>query len=218
MLASGTGCRRKEKQFTAEAQTARSIMLLLEWHELEKPGVRATNLAHVFADINKLYPYDWHQRFKRFGKYAGFQNSIFEKYVFLPPGKTNRYVDGEIIAVNAQPYPSPDGPERIIISRVGPGPKQYRYYSYKEERIPGIIGDIPKPQPMPAPPPAPPEIREHAPILDRISGYFFGFTQANGIDHRVAVVLWYGLLSLPAILVIGLGCWLWRRALRHQRL
>ena len=57
----------------------------------------------------------WHDRFRRFGKRAGFKNSIYEKYIFFPPGMRSKGLPGEVVMMNAMPYPGPEGELRRTI-------------------------------------------------------------------------------------------------------
>jgi len=124
----------------------------------EHPGIRITNLPQVFIAAEQGYPQQWHGRFETFGKQAGFTNSFYEKYAFFSPGITNPWMEGELVLMNARPYPGPeDKLLRNVVSRSG---NRYFRQSLSETAIQRFLKESsvaePKPVPMPPPPPDPP--------------------------------------------------------------
>jgi hypothetical protein len=145
------GCRQREEQDEAEGQSILGVMRLPQSHEWEDPGVQVTNLAQLFR-VGATYPHDWHRRLLKFGKHAGFTNSVFEKYIFLPPGITNRFVIGEIVLMNAKPYPGSDGLERSVVSKAA---GVYHWGTYREQYIQQLFRRaLPNPSRHPCPPDA----------------------------------------------------------------
>src|SRR5690349_11203506 len=110
-------CAPKESQESAENRAAHDIIAVLQMYDIDHPGVRVTNLAQLFSTPGMHYPYTWHERFEKFGRHSGFSASVYEKYVFPSPGITNRLFPGEVLFLNARPYPGPSGPGRMIASK-----------------------------------------------------------------------------------------------------
>lgn len=208
-----SACSSEEQQHTIEAQTIFGVLRLLPLYEHSYPGVQITNLAQVIAGLQRDYPYGWHERLKRFGKYAGFTNSIFEKYVFFPPGITNAKFEGELLLMNAVPYPNAYGEmERTIISKTK---DVHHRRTLPEDRIQHLFKETgiaePKPTPMPSPPAIPPELEIREPLFSKIRGGFFNFLLVNRIGGAAADVIWYIVLSLPFAAFLLLVFWIWRR-------
>ena len=193
------------------------MILLLRFHETEFPGVRVTNVSQLYYDRD--YPHGLEEIFRAFGKHAGFKNSFYEKYVFPSPGITNRLLGGEIVALNAQPFPDRQGTlGRMVVSKIAPDDETYRLKWISEKDIREIFAqagvEIPKPVSMPSPskPPAEPGAKEFEPSP------FSGITTA--IDNFASI---YGLngpairhafLAFVACLLLLSGLWLWRRSRR----
>ena len=107
--------------------------------------------------------------FRKFGKNAGFKNSFYEKYVFVPAGATNLIGEGTPILMNAMPFENDDGFRgRYVIYRVHAG--AYSKWWVDEDRlqeafrasgvqIPSPVPAAPVPRP-PGRPPRPQSIRE----------------------------------------------------------
>jgi hypothetical protein len=212
-----SGCGSRERQFEAEAQVIMRIVWGLEWHQAEHPHESITNLSHLVAAYSqKGYPYAWHDRFRRFGKHAGFKNSIYEKYIFLPPGIRGREIAGDAVMMNATPYPGLEGElQRSVVFRINwtylqdSVSEAFVQQMFKEAGIPE-----PRPQVMPPPPPRPQEFQNPGPFT-RFHDFFFGLVEAYGLSSHVAIPLWYCVLSLPFISVLGMVFWIRRRT--HSR-
>jgi hypothetical protein len=94
----------------------------------------------------------WEEKFKEFGEHAGFSNSIFEKYVFLPSGVffQIRSKTFEAVLMNAQPFSDGRGAtNRWVIHRTG---EVINRSLLPEEKVQGMLRragiDAPKPPPM----------------------------------------------------------------------
>lgn len=211
-----SGCGSRERQFEVEAQVGMRIVLALELYRVEHPHETITNLSQLAANSREGYPYGWHDRFRGFGKRAGFKNSIYEKYIFFSPGLRSKELSGEVVMMNAMPYPGPEGELRRTIVFLADGkyierpvPEASVQQMFKEAGIPE-----PKPRIMHPPPPRPPEFQNPGPFT-RFHDFFFGLVEAYGLSSHVAIPLWYSVLSLPVISVLGLGLWIRRRT--HSR-
>lgn len=161
LAATNVACEKRPTRSDIEWETASRITSLLKLYETANSGVRMTNLAQLFAAAGKPYPYSWHKKFQRFGDDAGFENSIFEKYVFPPPNVRSRYLEGEILVLNAAPFRDTEKHlRRMVITRAGSGLEGFRTTWLHEETIQAIFRDsgipIPRPITMPLPPPEPP--------------------------------------------------------------
>jgi len=177
---------------------------MLQLYEIDHPGDRVTNLAQLFTERGGGYPHSWDRRLRAFGNHAGFTNSIFVKYIFPLHGLTNRVAEGEVLLLNAQPFPDPDGPGRMVISRVGTGLNDYRRVWLPERRIQQIFAEagmeIPKALPLPPPPPAPLEEEYRVPISSRIWSLFHALSDALGLGPNGARIL--RLITCGALLVL----------------
>jgi hypothetical protein len=156
-----SACRHREQQYEIEARTINGILRLLDDYSFEFPDTRVTNLAQIFAASGQDYPHGWHRGLIKFGKHAGFTNSFYEKYVFFPPGMTNRWMEGELLLMNAQCYPGPGADLlRDVLSRSG---NRYSHRTLAETAIQRFLKESgiaePKPVPM-APPPSEPLVDE----------------------------------------------------------
>ena len=203
------------KQIEVEGQAGRDISRhLMVYDALEKP--RATNLVQVYEALNLSYPYFWHQKFERFGADAGFNKSVFEKYVILPSGLTNRWSSGEAVMMNSKPFKGHKGVQtRGIFIKNG---RQYDWQVFSEEKIQELFRTAgitePKAISMPAPPPAPRELDLRNPLHMELSnvllglGRGLGFSPEGAVLFRHATFLGLG-LCLPLLIF-----WLWRRSRR----
>jgi hypothetical protein len=212
-LSSGYG--RHLDQYEAEAKAIFGIMRMLAHYDLEHPNARPTNLSQLFLVSEQDYPYEWGRQFRTYGNNAGFTNSIYEKYVFFPPGITNRRVTGEIVLMNAHPYPANNGElQRTIVSKSAEG---YHREPIGEDLIQTLFKEagvvVPKPPLAPRPPLAPPQIELKEPLFSRIRGRFLEFLQLNGISGSAAAATWYIVLSLPFVMLFGFALW----SRRHKR-
>jgi len=209
------GCQKTEKQPEMEARAGREIERLLGLYEaLGNP--RPTNLAQVYLTLKMSYPHEWHQNFRELGWRAGFSNSFYEKYVFLPGGVTNRLIVGEIIMMNAHPYEGiGQSKRRLIFSKLG---TRYGSKELPETLVQDLFREAgisePKAVTLPAPPPAPPNIDRRNPFHVEMSnallglGRGLGFSPEGAVLFRHSVFLGLG-LGLPLLIF-----WLWRRSRR----
>jgi hypothetical protein len=216
------GCGRKiAKLNELEGNAAGAIQKFLDLYEAENRGVQITNLQQVFigaAELNR-----WHQKhpaffqmqFNKFGKYAGFTNSFYEKYVRVPSGVTNPAFPTEPIFMNAQAFPNHDGRYgRMIIWRENP--QYHRNNWVPEEQIQEAFKRaaiaIPQPTPMPKPPtPAGSPYPQHS-LATRIELFF---TELSG-DYGPGRALWFPFmlicLGVPVVIGILITVWFARRS------
>ncbi len=202
------GCAPDEKQHVVESQVIFGILRLLPIFEHSHPGVQMTNLAQVVAGLDRDYPYGWHEQLLRFGKRAGFSNSIYEKYVFFPPGLTNRLFEGELVMMNAEPYPDAAGEMgRTLISKEG---GVFFRQSIREARVQQLFkdGNVLEPKPMPMPPPPAPPDRPPMPVSAKVSRFFMRVADFVGLSgHWLTLRNATFLTSLAAMLVMGGFLW-----------
>lgn len=207
-----SACSSRNKHYEVERQTALDIVGFLKVYELDHRDVRPTNLFQVFAGVGKHYPHFLHERFASYGAHAGFSNSFYEKYAFLPPGVTSRFVEGEILLLNAHPYSDPYGKlERNVISRATEG---YKWRTLQEDTIQRMFKEtgqrIPKPTPMPPPPPAPSmntDAEESYPLSVRVERFFGQLAEGIGLgkEHWFTVLGTIGGQSGSTWWAIGVG-------------
>jgi len=217
-----TACRKEISQSEAEHEATHRLKNMLALYELENAGVYVTNLAQVFSALKKEYPHYWHKQFSAYGMYAGFKNSFYEKYMFLPLGATNQAIEGEFVFLNAEPFP--DGEKklgRMVASRVGGRYQDCRLRWFREERIEKIFREagieMPKPVPMPPPPPAPPEDKHHVPLSVRLSEFFAVWADHLGLGADKGWVLQRATFSLLLFLVALASGWFAFKWVRRRR-
>jgi hypothetical protein len=174
---------------------------------------RITNLAQLFVVAKRDYPHEWHYRFQRFGKNAGFTNSFFEKYVFFPSGVTHPRLEGDFYFMNARPYPGPDGEmQRTIVFKAADG---YRRVVLGEDYVQRILKEagVTEPEPVAMPPPQLSAFRppSRPSIFVRLRNHFLGFAHGIGLRDPLTLVLWYAFLTVPFFLLLLAGLWLFRR-------
>jgi hypothetical protein len=211
-------CSHREQQSEAESRTINEIFRLLPVFVAEHPGVRIISIEQLLTNHTRQvgdYPHQWHNRFKQFGKHGGFTNSVYEKYAFFPPGIHTSRIEGELLFINAKPFPGPRGEmERIVVAMA---PDGFVRRSMSEETVQLLFREIeitePKPIPMPPPPLAPPEMEPRESLLRKIEIHFFEFAENRGWNSRVSIPIWYMLLSLPVVVLALLSLWMWR----HRR-
>jgi hypothetical protein len=213
------GCDRKLMKLRKLEGTSAGVMQqFLDLYEAQNPGIAITNLPQVFNGTMELgrwgskHPAFFDLEFRKFGKYAGFTNSFYEKYVRVPPFVTNRAFPREPIFMNAQPVPDYDGGYgRYVVWREGP--QYHRNNFVPEEQIQeafrraGVA--IPKPTPMPKPPV--PEGRSYyqPPLSVRIRWFFRDLVGPALADE----LMWIS-FGIPIAGAAVLAIWLIRRRQR----
>lgn len=116
------GCWEKPSQVAEEYNLAGYFVSRMGSYENRFPNAPITNLHEVLERSGTPYPAEWHHKLRSFGKHAGFKNSLFEKYVFVPTRFSNEVVHGDIVLLNAEPFPDRNGKYgRIIFSKWKPG-------------------------------------------------------------------------------------------------
>jgi hypothetical protein len=151
---SGCGIRERQERIAAESEAGARLVKLFWLYEDQFPTQPRTNLAGLFDTVGTGYPSDLHERFRRFGRNAGFSNSFYEKYVFVPPGISNAVTGGEMILMSAASFPEEDGREvRVVIFRNGFGYDGWGQKWLPEEVVREIFAtakvEFPKPVPLP---------------------------------------------------------------------
>ena len=206
------GCDLRDKQHIAEAQTVLAIMRHLRDYDMANPSVAVTNLSQLFPAGDQVYPHHWHRRFLAFGKTAGFTNSVFEKYVFFQSGITSRWIEGEVVFMNAKPYPGPDGLERSVVSRTA---SVFHWKTVSEDRVQRLLNEsgVRNPIPITAPPPPP----EPPPV----DAAFRKLAEKNlesviaEYERQNPPPLWHRpvwqVASVVVLVAMGLTCWWYLR-------
>lgn len=216
----GVGCarRERERQNELEGFTAARLQQFLALRENHSPVETITNVVQIFemmdlSQPHRAHPHTLQKRFREFGPNAGFKNSIYEKYVVVRMGITDRGIKGEMIFMSAEPFPDLDGrPIRMVIWRAGA--EDYRHKELDEDEVHRIFSTanipIPRPPAMPAPGPPPGDYELSYPPTTRVRLFFQEFAQILGLEK----MLWFPLMLLCAIAVVGtlvFSIWLIRR-------
>ncbi len=154
----------------------------MKLHDVNAADTPITNLAQTFSNIRHSYPYKEHYDLKRYGRPAGFTNSLEEKYTFFWPRFTHELVEGEVICINAEPFPKrQEGLHRVYIARSG---DNYIARLLPEETVARVLREA-KPTVVPTanakpPPPAPPEVQEYIhPSMNEDTSDLFGVWQEH---------------------------------------
>lgn len=145
-------------QIAVENKSARSLARQFVFYEATYPGTKITNVLQIMGpNLQELIPWEDSLR-ERFGTNAGFQNSILEKYVLVPPGLIVKDGRGEIVLTSAEPFPDEKGELcRAVVTR---SPGDYLGFILSENRIQRLFAEtgleISKAEltePIPRPPP-----------------------------------------------------------------
>ena len=204
------GCREHLDQEYWEQKFASDMIQRLQLYETLNPRTPVTNMAMLFSGSNAPpYPWWWHDSLARFGKTAGFSNSLIEKYVIAPPGMTSRWIKGHLRLIAVHPFPSSDRkPKRSVIiytaEHYGP---HYEYRMVPESRIQETLAEqnvsIPPPDTLPVgcrlgPRPAESQLPLHLQIhglFERLISFFGGdANKAWILRDAVFCILAFGLL------------------------
>ena len=218
-------CGRHPEQAVEESQSLRHTMDMFRMYSMIHSNQSPTNLQQLYTIIGRPYPYAWHRDFKKYGKYAGFEKSFFEKYWFFPPGSTSQIAGGQVVLMTAHPFPTQNGKlgRSIAIYKADPyGNYGYGTAQLSEDLIQRILNserikpyDLPI---FPAPPPEPiqPRMPGEAPgWLMAVNRFFGNFAERSGIGIRYGVFL----RNITGGLFMVAGCvaaWLlWRQTRRN---
>lgn len=212
----GNSCARLSSQETMEGQTISTVNRWVRMYLLDQPGATITNLEQVYTGLPQRYPHTLHEAFGRYGKHAGFSNSFFEKYVFFPPGTTSALAGGEVVFMNAQPFPlnSEKGIGRYVVLKDA----SVRMRSLNEKTIQSMLieeGIKPLPLGTISPPPKwerPPKDSFRTIAFNK----FVSICESFGLSLDMAANLWRVVVFSPILLLVLFGLWFWRS--RHRRL
>lgn len=211
-----SGCSLSERQPDVEADFTLEIITLMRFHDVEAAKTPVTNLNQLFLFVKNGYPHKTHQDLLRFGKHAGFTNSLAEKYTFFWPHFTHPWVEGKVICMSAQPFPWGKELRRIYIARSG---SNYVYRSMSEARVQAVFREakptivplgVIEPQPKP-----PPEVAERLQTTPRrrFDKFVRDVAGALGQDSTsgVRMLLLIGLAGLSLSTFIFLVIWFGHR-------
>jgi hypothetical protein len=213
-----SACREQTTQISEEHRAINRLMPLLSFYEADFPGVRVTNLAQVFHD--RPYPYGLEEIFRAFEGNAGFTNSFYEKYAFPSGVVTNHYVEGEILFLNAAPFPNRKGQlGRMVVSKPATSNAVHRIMWLSEDGVQKVFAEagveIPKPPSMPQPPakPAlePPDKEMQPPPFFKITSAIDNFAVIYGLN---GFAIRLGLVVVAVATMFFIAFWLWRKSRR----
>jgi MYXO-CTERM domain-containing protein len=217
IVALAGGCGSRPEQEEVEAQTLGTLNGFYRMHMWDNPSIVITNLEDLYLRLGRPYPGRWHDQFMTYGKHAGFSNSFFEKYVFFHPGSTNELAGGEIVFMNARPFPRFDGKlGRYALIKVG---HRYETRRLSEDEVKLILkDDRTKLFPLGTisrPPRRPPE--SEVAFLHRVQERFFRVCGKCGLGVEATANAWRIVVLSPLLLFGLLGIWFWRSRRRRVR-
>ena len=217
------GCIKKKPQSYWEKNAADFVRQCLNLYAIENPGVAKTNVAQIITNAYHGYPSDLHREFLSYGKHAGFTNSFFEKYVFIPESVTNFIpgVGGKAVLMNSQPFPHDATNINRIVIHENPGDSGM-YYSYKtvsEGKVQRLFEEagvpIPEPPRFPTPPPIPPP--PSVPFQKLKRAYFRDLALQLGMSSYHGPVL-QNIVEGAGVLSLAVVCFvIFRRIHRRSR-
>jgi hypothetical protein len=223
LVGSLSGCIKPKLQVYWEQKAASHTIRRLHLYDSVNPGVLKTNVGQVFTNVDdRPYPIEFHREFQRYGRFAGFTNSFYEKYVFVPEVMTNLVKQGRPVLMNSQPFPdSENGMQRLVIYQyTWQGEPTYAYTPLPEEFIQNAfkqvgvrIPEAPRFPPAPPIPPPPP-----VPFDQKVHEYFrnlavqIGMSSYHGrVLERIAAGL--GVVSLVIVCSLAFR-WARRRTVK----
>ncbi len=146
-----------QEQIQAENRAAGDLALHMTLQLPGTPSIVFSNLLQALELTNLTGLARMEATFDQFGTNRGYENSILEKYVFMPPGViADDGLGGEIVIIGAQPFPKSDGTlMRSFVARMA---DRFRGFTDSEARVQRWIAkagvEIPKPvpsEPIPRP-------------------------------------------------------------------
>jgi hypothetical protein len=219
-----SACGRQTRELDhLEQRAADTIAKFLALHEGKFADARVTNVAQVFALMelsrsHRTHPHTYQTAFRKFGKYSGFTNSFYDKYICLQPVLpiTNGLIRGELYVISASPYPGLDGqPCRVIIWKAGR--QDYRIGRLTESRIHALFHErgVPLPPPTPSPPvPVPDDAPEPVSIVVRAELFFKDLAENYGPGR----FFWFPmmLICIGVVLAALILTFIWFSRRRHR--
>ena len=161
------------------------------------------------------YPVDLHERFRRYGRDAGFTNSIFERYVFVGTQVTNKEFQGQLAFLSTRPYVSESGqPLRIAIVRRGSGYEGWIANEFLEQTVEESLNSAGIEMPKPVALTSGPSRREGAyrpPVGHRIRRFFENVAYYHGPGRFFWLPTMLICVGVPILGVILVAVWFTRR-------
>jgi hypothetical protein len=142
----------QQSQSYFENRVISSLAFRFRMFEIEHPNTTITNWTQLLTLNDHDVLFKLQTTYEVFGPDRGFENSILEKYVLMPPGViVDDQLGGEIVMIGAQTFPGPDGlPLRAIVAKLS---DSYRGFTKAEVFFQQWVGkagvEIPKPVRMP---------------------------------------------------------------------
>ena len=138
-------------QTAVENRTISNMAFRFTLYSQANSNVAITSLVQVLEITNSQQLASIEAIFRQFGTNAGFENSILEKYVFLPQGvQTGDSIGGEVFLISAKPFFDRDGiPRRSLIAKKSDG--KYRGIILKEDYVSRMVAAVGVTIPEPAP-------------------------------------------------------------------
>jgi hypothetical protein len=203
-----------------EQITADAIAKGLTFYENQHPDLPLTNVVQAFSMMelgrpHRTHPYRLQERFLEFGKQSGFKDSIYEKYVAVSVGITNRAIQGVTVFMSAEPFSDLNRDTvRMVIWKAGK--RDYRIARLEDQHVQEILKEanltIPKPTPMPPPPVLSP--LEPDPISVKVEKYFRDVAGNIGIGRGSWWIILLLYAAVAGLFLLFLYIWFGRRS-RH---
>jgi hypothetical protein len=99
-----------ESQVSVENSFIRGLAIRFRQYQQFHPTTSITSLVQVLEVKSAQELIRYEDLFLPFGTNAGFENSILEKFVFVPTGATiPDSMEGGLVLISSKPFPSPEG-------------------------------------------------------------------------------------------------------------
>jgi hypothetical protein len=138
------------EQVQAENRAASGLALRMTLQLNERPDIVFSNIQQALDITNVSELVHLEGTFDQFGTNRGYENSVLEKYVFMPPGVVaDDGMGGDIVIMGARPFPNADGTlMRVFVARL---PDRFRGFTQNEAIVKRWLAkagvEIPKPAP-----------------------------------------------------------------------
>jgi hypothetical protein len=217
LCSAGCGRWEREERAVVERQAAKRLHKMLWLHEAHFPERPRTNFAAIFQELGVEYPADLHERFRQYGRDAGFTNSIFERYEFVAKAISNEVLKGQIVVLGKEPYANEsDKLVRLAITRSGPGYEGWYFDEVEEDWLQKLFraaeAEMPRPGLVTSAPIPQKEFENRTPVTWRVRKFFENLAYYYGPGRFFWLPMMLICVGAVLFVVILLVVWFARRS------